>query len=174
MSERRRQRSKKKKKVKFKGIDLNTVKAKLATLQQGNRLREAIVYAYYNYLTEVQGYFNVARRPSQTAREFAMDLVKKVKLPTKEVYTFTTIYEEARFGRHEMNPQKYTDALQLFMSLHELIMGKGGQVQVVPAPASSLRQGGFQSTRAKKTTTPALKEKGKETTADAREKSPFT
>ena len=135
MSERRRQKGKKKKKAKFKGIDLNTVKAKLATLQQGNRLREAIVYAYYNYLIVVQGSYNVARRPSQTAREFAMDLVKKLKLPTADLYKFTTIYEEARFGRHEMNPNTYTEALQLFQSLHDLIMG--GQKQVGPAPASS-------------------------------------
>ena len=48
-------KKKKGKKATFKGIDLEIVKAKLATLQQGNRFREAIVYAYYNYMLLVQG-----------------------------------------------------------------------------------------------------------------------
>ncbi len=121
-------RSKKKKKGKFTGIDLKFVKAKLATLQQANRFREAIVYAYYNYLTLVQGYYNIARRPGQTAREFAMDLVKQVKLAPQIIYPFTTLYEEARFGRHQIDANKYSEALQLFLSLHDLIMGGPKQV----------------------------------------------
>ncbi|MHA1130959.1 MAG: DUF4129 domain-containing protein [Candidatus Helarchaeota archaeon] len=120
MSQRRR---KKGKKGVFKGIDFNFVKAKLATLQQGKRFREAIVYAYYNYMTLVQGKYNIARRPSQTAREYAMDLVKRVKLPPAKIYPFTTLYEEARFGKHQIGPEKYTEALQMFLNLHDLVSG---------------------------------------------------
>jgi hypothetical protein len=123
--------SPKKKKVKkatFKGIDLEIVKAKLATLQQGNRFREAIVYAYYNYMLLVQGQYNIARRPSQTAREYAMDLVKRVKLPPAKIYPFTTLYEEARFGKHEISPDKYSNALQMFLNLHDLVIGGPKQV----------------------------------------------
>ena len=112
---------------------MDLVKAKLNSLQLGNRLREAIVYAYYNYLMLVQGYFNVVRRPSQTAREFAMDLVKRVKLAPQMIYPFTTLYEEARFGKSQVDQSKYNQALTFFQTLHDQIMG--GQMQVGPAPA---------------------------------------
>ncbi|MFX1293798.1 MAG: DUF4129 domain-containing protein [Promethearchaeota archaeon] len=115
-------RSRRRRKTKF-TFDLNLVKEKLATLQQSNRFREAIIYAYYKYLQVVQGMYHVTRRPSQTAREFAMDLVKRVKLPPVMIYPFTTLYEEARFGRHKIDASKYTEALQQFLTLQEQIMG---------------------------------------------------
>ncbi len=126
---------KSKKKDKAPKIDLDFVKAKLATLQQGERLREAIVYAYYNYLQLVQGIYNVMRRPSQTAREFAMDLVKRVKINPADIYPFTTIYEEARFGLHQIDPNKYNEAIQLFLSLFGKI--SGGPKEGGPVPPAS-------------------------------------
>ncbi len=137
MSETRRKPRTKQKRKEFKGIDLEFVKKKLASLQQGNRLREAIVYAFYNYLQEVQGYYNIPRRTSQTAREYAMDLAKKIKLPPTEIYTFATLFEEARFGQHPIDANKYSEALQLFLKLHDLMMGGTKQVgQEPPAPAA--------------------------------------
>jgi len=128
MSQRNRRKKEKRKEVKL--VDLDFVKKKLVTLQQGNRFREAIVYAYYNYLQEAQGFYNMSRHPSQTAREFAMDLVKNAKLPPAILYSFTNLFEEARFGRHEIDSNKYSEALQLFLNLHELLGGskKGGPI----------------------------------------------
>ena len=123
MSQAKKQKKKRKKKTKFQGINLDSIKIKLSSLQQGNRYQEAIIYAYYNYLQLVQGFYNVPRRPSQTAREYAMSLVKQVKLPPTMIYPFTTLYEEARFGKQAMEAQQYNEALQLFLSLHDRIMG---------------------------------------------------
>jgi len=131
----KRERRKKEKRVKFEGINLEFVKSKLAALQQGNRFREAVIYAYYNYLQIVQGYQNIQRHPSQTAREFAMDMVKKVKIPPALIYPFTTFYEEARFGQQEMTANTYNEAFKLFEQLNNLIMG--GPKEVVKEPASS-------------------------------------
>jgi len=130
-----RKKKKKGKSRQFKGVDINFIKSKLATLQQGNRLQEAIIYAYYNYLQLVQGKYNILRRPSQTAREYAMDLVKRIKLPPAMIYPFTTLFEEARFGEQPMKPNQYNEALQLFMNLHDRIMG--GTQEVGPAGAST-------------------------------------
>ncbi len=123
MSQTRKKKKKKGKKTKFQGINLDFIKTKLTSLQQGNRFQEAIIYAYYNYLQLVQGFYNVARRPSQTAREYAMALVKQVKLPPTQIYPFTTLFEEARFGKQAMNASQYNEALQLFLGLHDRIMG---------------------------------------------------
>jgi hypothetical protein len=124
----------KKRKTKFKGLDIDFIKMKMAALQQGNRFREAIIYAYYNYLQEVQGFFNVGRRASQTAREYAMDLVKQAKLPPAIIYPFTTLFEEARFGRQELDANRYAEALKLFLNLHDLMMGGPPNI---PEPAPS-------------------------------------
>jgi len=135
MSRQEKKKKEKKTKMKFKGLDIDFIKMKMATLQQGNRFREAIVYAYYNYLQEVQGSFNIGRRPSQTAREYAMDLVKQAKLPPAIIYPFTTLFEEARFGQHEIDANRYTEALKLFLNLHDLIMG-GPSNKPEPAPSA--------------------------------------
>ncbi len=119
----RQQKKKKEKKKKFEGINIEFIKIKLTSLQQGGRFQEAIIYAYYNYLQLVQGYYNVPRHPSQTAREYAMTLVKKVKIPPTVVYPFTTLFEEARFGKKPMDANQYNEALKLFLSLNDLIMG---------------------------------------------------
>ncbi|NVM27429.1 MAG: DUF4129 domain-containing protein [Candidatus Helarchaeota archaeon] len=116
-------RQKKKKKGKFQGINLDFIKAKLTSLQQGKRFQEAIIYAYYNYLQLIQGFYNAPRRPSQTAREYAMDTVKKLKIPPAVIYPFTTLFEEARFGKKPMDVNQYNEALKLFLTLNDLIMG---------------------------------------------------
>jgi len=123
MSEVRRKKKKKSKKSKFQGINLNLIKEKLSSLQQGSRFQEAVIYAYYNYMQLVQGYYNVPRRPSQTAREYAMVMVKQVKLPPTMIYPFTTLFEEARFGKQSMNAEQYKEAFKLFIDLHDRIMG---------------------------------------------------
>ncbi|TFG05961.1 MAG: DUF4129 domain-containing protein [Promethearchaeota archaeon] len=117
------QKRKKSKKSKFEGINLDFIKEKLTSLQSGNRFQEAIIYAYYNYMILVQGYYSMPRRPSQTAREYAMDMVKKVKLPPTLIYPFTTLFEEARFNAQPMNAEQYNEALKLFMDLYNRIMG---------------------------------------------------
>ena len=63
------------------------------------------------------------RRPSQTAREYAMVMVKQVKLPPTMIYPFTTLFEEARFGKQSMNAEQYKEAFKLFIDLHDRIMG---------------------------------------------------
>ena len=130
----KRERRKKEKRQKFEGINLEFIKSKLAALQQGNRFREAVIYAYYNYLQVIQGAYNIQRHPSQTVREFAMDMVKKVKIPPGLIYPFTTFYEEARFGRQEMTANTFNDAFKLFEQLNNLIMG--GPKEVVKEPAA--------------------------------------
>jgi hypothetical protein len=54
--------------------------------------------------------------------------VKRVKLPPAKIYPFTTLYEEARFGKHEISPDKYSNALQMFLNLHDLVIGGPKQV----------------------------------------------
>ncbi|MHA1267238.1 MAG: DUF4129 domain-containing protein [Candidatus Helarchaeota archaeon] len=136
MAQQKKEKKKKKKKSKFQGINLDFVKLKLSSLQQGNRFQEAIIYAYYNYMLLVQGRFNLPRRPSQTAREYAMDMVKKVKLPPTLVYPFTTLFEEARFGNHVIDVTKYNEALKLFLTLHDRIMGGSNKVGTAGASAA--------------------------------------
>jgi len=131
----KRTRKQKERRQKFEGINLEFVKTKIAALQQGNRFQEAIIYAYYTYLELAQGYYNLQRHPSQTAREFAMDMVKKVKIPPALVYPFTTFYEEARFGKKEIDANTFNEAFKLFEELHNLIMG--GIKEVVKEPAST-------------------------------------
>ncbi len=105
-------------KIKFKGLNLENIKLKLSALEQGKRYREAIIFAYHNYLKALQGYFSVTKRPSQTAREFAIKVVKEAKIPPPMIYPFTNLYEEARFGPREVNATKYKEALQLFLNLY--------------------------------------------------------
>jgi len=131
----KRERKKKEKKRKFEGINLEFMKNKLAALQQGNRFQEAIIYIYYMYLELIQGYYSIQRHPSQTAREFAMDMVKKVKIPPALIYPFTTFYEEARFGQQEMDLNMLNEANKLFEELYNLIMG--GAKEIAKEPAST-------------------------------------
>ncbi len=116
---------------KYEGLNLEFLKAKMEALQQGNRFREAIIYAYYLYLQMIKGCYNISKRKSQTATEFAIDLVKKIKLPATMVYSFTTLFEEARFGQREIDSQKYTEAFQLLLNLYEQIIG--GSTPLAPA-----------------------------------------
>ncbi|MFX1293799.1 MAG: transglutaminase domain-containing protein [Promethearchaeota archaeon] len=108
-------------KVRYEGLNLDNIQRKLAALQEGKRFQETIIFAYQNYLQIMKGYYNIAKRPSQTAREFAMYVVKHAKIPPTMIYPFTNFYEQARFGPHEINSHQCGRALQLFSNLHDKI-----------------------------------------------------
>ncbi|NVM52626.1 MAG: DUF4129 domain-containing protein [Candidatus Helarchaeota archaeon] len=138
MARREKKKKKKKKtgKVRFEGINMSFIKGKLESLQQGKRFQEAIIYAYYNYLQLVQNRYKVPRRPGQTAREYAMAMVKQVKIPPTMLYPFTTLFEEARFGNQQTDINKLNEAIQLFVNLHDRIMGGPKQVGTEGAPTA--------------------------------------
>ncbi|MHA1359457.1 MAG: DUF4129 domain-containing transglutaminase family protein, partial [Candidatus Helarchaeota archaeon] len=108
-------------KINYKGLNVDNMKAKLEALQQGKRYREAIIYAYISFLQVLKFYFNIEKRKSQTAREFAIDIVKKIKIPPSLIYPFTNIYEEARFGPREIDAQKFSETSKMFSKIYEQI-----------------------------------------------------
>ena len=109
-------------------VNLEMIKGKLAALQEGSRFREAIIYAYHQFLQILQSFYGVSKRPGQTAREFAMDIVKRAKLPPTVIYPFTSLFEEARFGLPEVTPAKFNEAFQLLLNLFNIL-------QTAPVPA---------------------------------------
>jgi hypothetical protein len=111
-------RSKKKKQKRLaESIEANSIKKNIQALCDGDRYKEAIIYAYTMFL-EIVGIFRGKKRlSSQTIREFAMDLVKNMKLPPKNVYSFTSLYEEARFSDHKIDKNKFEEAKILYDAL---------------------------------------------------------
>jgi hypothetical protein len=108
-------------KIDYKGLNVDYFKSKLEALQQGKRYKEAIIYSYINFLHALKGYFNLEKRKGQTATEFAIDVVKKIKLPAALIYPFTNTYEAARFGPREITAESYMEASKLFSKIYEII-----------------------------------------------------
>jgi len=119
-----RKREKKKKQKRIEKIDPNKIKNNLKALCDGDRYKEAIIYAYISFLNVIDIYKGKKRRPSQSIREFAMELVKNMKLPPKNVYSFTSLYEEARFSNHDIDKNKFEEAKLLFDALVSPIIKK--------------------------------------------------
>ncbi|MHA1230260.1 MAG: transglutaminase domain-containing protein [Candidatus Helarchaeota archaeon] len=119
-----RRREKKKKQKIMERIEPNKIKDNVQALCDGKRYKEAIIYAYLSFLKIVAVYREKRRVPSQTIREFAMELVKNLKFPPKELYAFTSLYEEARFSDHSIDKDKFEEAKLLFDALVGPIMKK--------------------------------------------------
>ncbi|MBD3230306.1 MAG: hypothetical protein GF329_19160 [Candidatus Lokiarchaeota archaeon] len=123
MARKRKKRKKKKKKLEEE-ISSKGIKSNIQALCDGERYKEAIIYSYITFLNIIGIYKGKKRAPSQTIREFAMNLVKNMKLPPKNVYPFTSLYEEARFSNHEINKNKFEEAKALYNALISPIMKK--------------------------------------------------
>ncbi|MHA1267237.1 MAG: transglutaminase domain-containing protein [Candidatus Helarchaeota archaeon] len=107
---------------KFEDISIEGFRAKLAALIEGKRHREAIIYSYYTFLNLMQDYFDKPKKPSQTARDYAMKTAVKVaKLPPTLVYPFTSLFELARYGKEAPTENQLKEAIQLFLALHQKI-----------------------------------------------------
>lgn len=111
-------------KITYKGDELTALKAKFMALAEGQRFREAIIFAYQSYLLFLKGYLNVIKRPGQTAREFAMNVVKNVHIQSTLIYPFTNQYEEARFGPRSVDETSYKKSIELFLKIYEQILSK--------------------------------------------------
>jgi hypothetical protein len=101
----------------------------------GGTRGEAIIYAYYSFIQLIQSYYNITRRQNLTAREFAMELVRRIKMPPATIYPFTNLYEQARFSDKVPDTTNLTEALQLFFALREKIVG--GALPIVPEPTQT-------------------------------------
>ncbi|NVM52627.1 MAG: DUF4129 domain-containing protein [Candidatus Helarchaeota archaeon] len=118
----------------FAGIDIEFIKTKLKALLQGKRYREGIIYSYYIFLKIMQNYFDSPKRPSQTARDYAMEIaVKRTKLPPTMIYPFTTLFEDARYGNKPIDENHYSKAFRLFMNLCVRIMERPRELGKEPS-----------------------------------------
>jgi hypothetical protein len=107
---------------KFADVTVGGFREKLKALHEGKRYREAIIFAYYTFLRLMEEYFDKPKRPSQTARDYAMTTaVKTVKLPPTLIYPFTSLFEAARYGKTEPTETELKEALELFLNLHSKI-----------------------------------------------------
>ena len=112
----KKHKKEKKKKIDEK-IDPNRIKNNIQSLCDGERHKEAVIYAYLSFLEIIRIYRGKQRQPSQSIREFAMDLVKNMKFPPKNVYPFTSLYEEARFSNHKIDKNRFEEVKILFDAL---------------------------------------------------------
>ncbi|MHA1270464.1 MAG: transglutaminase domain-containing protein [Candidatus Helarchaeota archaeon] len=119
-----RRREKKKKQIIVEKIDPNKIKNNIQALCDGKRFKEAIIYVYLSFLEIVAIHKGKRRQPSQTIREFAMDLVKNMKLSPKNIYSLTNLYEEARFSNHNIDKNKFEEAKLLYDQLVAPIVKK--------------------------------------------------
>ena len=117
---------KKKKEKKQAGkLNLGHALSNIKTLKKSNRPKEAIAYEYMIF-TMICGakYSNARKHPSQSIREFAMDMVKQNSLDPSNVYPFIQNVEEVLYGGHAPSEEAYRQSTQLFGKVFEEIVGK--------------------------------------------------
>ncbi|MHA1380554.1 MAG: DUF4129 domain-containing protein [Candidatus Helarchaeota archaeon] len=118
--------------LRTKAIDVKKVEKQLRSLIDGNRYREAVIFSYQVFIELIKGHLNKSPTKSQTYREFIMNIIKETKLDPTLVYPFTTLYEEARYSRHPITSNEYSDANRMFGKLFQVIVGELIKIEVAP------------------------------------------
>ncbi|MHA1786311.1 MAG: DUF4129 domain-containing protein [Candidatus Helarchaeota archaeon] len=109
------------KKKEAKVVDMKKVEKNLKLLEEGNRIKEMVVYLFQVFIELVDSMIGIERIKSQTYREFAMDLVKKIKIDVELIYPFVSLFEEIRYSSHPINKAMYTEARKLFDNLNKYL-----------------------------------------------------
>ena len=102
-------------------VDLKKMDKNINLLEEGNRYREMIVYLFQVFIDLIDASVGIERPESQTYREFAMNLVKKIKIDVSMIYPFVSLFEEIRYSNHPINKAMYTEARKLFDNLSKYL-----------------------------------------------------
>ena len=102
-------------------VDLKKMDRNIGLLEEGDRFKEMVVYLFQTFVELVEENVGIERPESQTYREFAMDLVKKIKMDVSLIYPFVSLFEEIRYSNHPINKAMYTEARKLFDNLNKYL-----------------------------------------------------
>jgi len=84
--------------------------------------REAVVRAWL-LLGEAAATAGTARRPAESAREYAHRLAASHRLPARSLERLAALYREARFSDHEMHPEQRDLARRELFALQTALAG---------------------------------------------------
>ncbi|NHI93236.1 MAG: DUF4129 domain-containing protein [Candidatus Lokiarchaeota archaeon] len=102
-------------------VDMKKVEKNISLLEEGARYKEMVVYLFQAFVDLVDQNLGIGHPESQTYREFAMELVKKIKIDVSLIYPFVSLYEEIRYSNHPINKAMYTEARKLFDNLSKYL-----------------------------------------------------
>ncbi|MHA1727313.1 MAG: hypothetical protein ACTSWY_01115 [Promethearchaeota archaeon] len=95
----------------------------MKSLNMTGRLKEAVAYLYLIYVDLVRQKFGVAKKYSQTIRDFAIIMVKNYKQNPQNVYPFIQRIEQTVYGDYTINQGFFKDLLQHFGKLYLELTG---------------------------------------------------
>jgi hypothetical protein len=99
------------------------VEDSLSDLRHLPDVRLAIIRCYDRFERALAG-VDVRRAPWETAMEFMRTALKRPGLPRDDVHELTSLFELARFSRHELGPEHRERAWNALMAVREGIEGE--------------------------------------------------
>ncbi|MHA1721418.1 MAG: DUF4129 domain-containing protein [Promethearchaeota archaeon] len=116
--------AKKKKKTAGQTFDLSGKLRNIQTLVLTKRPKEAIAYQYMLFTMLCAMKYREAKHPSQSIRDFAMNMVRNHSLNPANVYPFVQEVEHVIYGGRQPTEQAYQQILELFGKVFQEIVGK--------------------------------------------------
>jgi hypothetical protein len=116
--------AKKEKAQKKEAFNLSAKLKNVRILEQTDRVKEAIAYLYIIYTDVAFQTFGIAKKVSQSIRDYAIVLVKEMQQNPQNVYPFIQKVEKTIYGGYPITPQIFQDVIQQFGVLYQEVTGK--------------------------------------------------
>jgi len=97
---------------------VDAVQLAITALITAKEYREVILQCYRRMCT-ILADSGIVTKQSETAREFAVGISRKLQMSTGAVHGLTFLFEEARYSNHQMTDQKRAAALNHLQSLQQ-------------------------------------------------------
>jgi hypothetical protein len=104
-------------------VDIPSKLRNIKKLADAGKYGAAITLAYRTFEQMCGSKTGSERLASETAREYLERVLKIMPLDRTAAEEFATVYEEARFSKHEMTRERYESAIRVFTDLYPKIEG---------------------------------------------------
>ncbi|MHA2117922.1 MAG: DUF4129 domain-containing protein, partial [Candidatus Thorarchaeota archaeon] len=101
--------------------DLASKLRSIKKLADDGKYAAAISLTYHTFEDMCGSKTGLARRHSETARDYATRILKEIPLDSSSVNELLQAYEEARFSHHEITEETYDGAMRVFTDLYPRI-----------------------------------------------------
>jgi hypothetical protein len=118
--------AKKVKAVASQEISSKALQAKLDNvkcLYRSNKAKEAIAYIYILYSKLAEFKWGLAKKATQSIRDYAIQLVKQKGQQPKNIYPFIQQVESIIYGGRQPSEESYTKTIQMFAVLYKELTG---------------------------------------------------
>lgn len=112
------------KKTNVQGFNLHNRLHNVRVLFTSNRIKEAIAYLYILYTELAKQKFGIAKRYSQTIRDFAIVCVKQFNQNPQTIYPFIQLVENVIYGGYNATPEYFQQIINSFAPLYTEITGQ--------------------------------------------------